>query len=176
MSVFYEKGRYRCRISKQGLTAASTGTTQFFLQFDVLARVIGPNAEAEVQQYTRTMFRAITEKTIPYLLEDLQALGFHGGSFAELDPDNSSHQSFVGQEIAMYCNHETDQKGSPREKWGVARSAGEMEVRPPEKTEIRKLDALFGKQLRAACGTHSNVKPMPQPLGVGASDIDDVPF
>jgi hypothetical protein len=39
------------------------------------------------RQYERTYYRAITDKTMPYFIEDLQGLGFHGSSFRELDPN-----------------------------------------------------------------------------------------
>lgn len=181
MSVpFYEVGRYACKVTNQALGEAKTGTPQFVLQFTVLGKVdpSDPTRFIPAQaQYERTHFRAITEKTIPFFMEDLKVLGFKGASFKELDPNNQPFHDFRGADIDMWCAHENDQQGNLREKWGVARQGGSLEVKPLEAKKVRDLDNLFGKHLMALRSTEpvrqTPVNPVPPSMGI---TDDDVPF
>lgn len=183
---FYEKGVYRCEVVSQAMGEASTGTPQFVLRFKVQARILGDEEEA-VTEYERTCFRSITEKTIPYFLEDLKTLGFEGGSFKDLDPNTPGYHSFRGAVIDMICNHENDQKGEPRERWSIRQAGGSIEVKPLEPAKYRQLDNLFGKALKDACGRKANGKPAaaaparaaasePPPTPPYAGSDDDIPF
>lgn len=186
---FYEKGVYRCEVVSQAMGEASTGTPQFILRFKVAAKIIG-DEEEPVTQYERTCFRSITEKTIPYFLEDLKTLGFEGGSFRELDPNTANYHSFKGAQVDMICNHEADQKGEPRERWSIRQLGGAIEVKPLEPKKYRELDNLFGKALKEACGARkTNGKPAaaaPTRAAVSSSEPppqppypvmdDDIPF
>jgi hypothetical protein len=179
---YYEEGFYKVEITDQAMSVAGTGTPQFVLRFKVLARL--ENGEEEpVRSYERLHFRAITEKTIDYFVEDLRTLGFAGTSFRLLDPQTPGFHDFRGRIVEMYCRHGEDQNGNPREEWGVARSAGALELRLLPAAKYRELDNLFGRALKSA-GGGANPKPpaaarapeprapAPQP---GITD-DDVPF
>jgi hypothetical protein len=177
---FYEPGRYACKVTEQALGEAKTGNTQFVLRFTVLGKVDPADPSRYIPaaaQYERTMYRAITEKTVPYLIEDLKTLKFKGGSFSDLDPNNPGFHDFTGLDFDGWCKHEKDQQGQMREKWGVARTSGPLEVKPVEPKKLRELDNLFGKQLK-------EIKPKPDPIrqipvnaaeSTGITD-DDVPF
>jgi hypothetical protein len=149
---FYEQGKYACKVTDQALGEAKTGAPQFVLQFTVLGQVDPADPSRYIPapaHYTRTFYRAITEKTIGYFMEDLKTLGFTGDSFKDLDPNSDNFQDFRGRDIDMYCGHEKDQEGNLREKWGVARTTSPLEVKPLESKKVRELDNLFAKHLKA---------------------------
>ncbi len=175
MSVFYDEGKYRVRIVKQALGESSTGNPQFILRFMVLAK-IESDCDSEVRQYERTMYRSITEKTIQYIVQDLQTLGFEGSGFRQLDPAVSGHHSFVGQEVEMWCKHD-EYNGKELEKWSIATSPSDIEVKPLRPDKLRELENLYGKHLRAA----APVKPKPtpkiaEPAPFAEITDDDIPF
>lgn len=148
---FYQKGRYLCRTTKQGFSEASTGTPQFFLQFLVGGMIDPKNPQGDlipVVQLERTMFRAITNKTMEYLLEDVRQLGYEGSKLSELDPATPNYHSFADSEVEMYCDHDA-YNGKQQEKWGLARS-GSYTPEPLERKKVTQLDALFGKFARAS--------------------------
>jgi len=182
VSAFYSVGRYACKITEQAMGEAKTGTPQFVLRFKVMGQVDPEDPSKYIpaeQQYERTHYRAITEKTVPYLMEDLKTLGFQGTSFRDLDPQTPGFHDFRGYDVDMWCAHEPDQSGSNREKWGVARTGGALEVKPLEPKKLRDLDNLFGKHLKGLKSQAPNPtqqpKPQEQTVGAGITD-DDVPF
>lgn len=150
MSVYYEKGVYLCEVINQAIGETSTGKPQFVLRFRVLGT---PDPEdpdnyfRAPQQYERTHYRVITEKTVDYFVEDLKALGFRQQSFRYLDPETPGFHNFVGQIVSMYCYHDT-YEGKENEKWGVARGMSEFAVKPLDTKKMRELDNLFGKKLK----------------------------
>ncbi len=167
---YYDIGTYRGIITDQALGKASTGTAQFILKF----RIIGPlGADGEpielaaTQQYERTMYRAITERTIDYVMEDLEKLGFQGASFKQLDLNAPNACDFRGHEIDFYCGRDKDQQGNDREKWSLAFGARAINAEPLDAQKSRELDTLFGKALKQRFGaarTNSNgaAKPAAQ--------------
>ncbi len=177
---FYAVGRYACKVTDQALGETSTGKPQFVLRFQVLGLVDPKDPSryiAGAQQYERTHYRAITDKTIQYFIEDLKLLGFKGESFKALDPNNDGFHDFRDLDIDMWCSHENDQEGKPREKWGVARQGSTFEVKPLEAKKVRDLDNLFGKQLKSAKAAEP-VRTAPANAASPAMEItdDDVPF
>ena len=185
MSIFYQPGRYRCEVTQQAIVKATTGTPMFVLKVTVLERYVAPDeVEPCVQQYERTIRRAINENTMRYLQKDLDVLGFTGSSLRELDPRNQGgHQSFVGVLLDCACAAETDkQSGDQREKWSLAwgrKASEEITGDAPTAGEFRALDALFGKAKGASTKTASKVQKQAAPVAAGeewsASD-DDLPF
>jgi hypothetical protein len=179
LKPFYDEGKYRCRITAQALGKAKTGTPQFILKFLVLGVSLGEQEYDQTTQYERTMYRAITEKTIEYVKEDLQAIGFNRESFKYLDPNQNDFQDFTGAELTMYCSHENDQNGDMRERWGIDRGARGLKVDPLEPKGMRELDALFGKHLKGlkpATPPARNAAEQPGSLAVAGITDDDVPF
>jgi hypothetical protein len=174
---FYNEGRYRCEMTNQGLGEASTGNAQIVWRFKVLETENGGQLPA---QYDRTIYRTITENTMPYVIEDLKTLGFEHDSFKYLDPNQPGFQDFKGVIFTAFCKHEEDTKnGGSREKWGIA-NQGEFEVKPIESSKLRALDNLFGKQLKGfkKQGTPGLVSsPRASASAAPAAvDDDDVPF
>jgi hypothetical protein len=196
MSIFYQPGRYRCEILDQALSEAKTGTPQLVLKIKVLELENGSPLDA---QYEREIYRSITENTMPYFLQDLKTLGYTRDSFRYLDPNVPNYHNFAGQEMIARCTHE-EGSGGMRERWNVALmgggGTGKLEVeRPLDSAAIRKLDNLFGKQLRSELGggkSQAVAAPKAQPRRAtpiseppphaptteiaGGVDLDDVPF
>lgn len=182
---FYPVGRYACKVISQALGEAGTGNPQFALRFQVMGLVDPADPTRFIpgqQQYERTYYRTITEKTIDYFLEDLKALGFTGSSFKELDPATPNFHDFKGLDIDMWCAHENAQDGGEREKWSVARQGGELTMNPIDPKKVRDLDNLFGKQLKSLKAAapapqqrapeQAAATPVPSYQGVD----EDVPF
>lgn len=177
MSAFYEVGKYTCEITGQALTTAGTGTPQFMLQFKVLGLTDLDDPTKYIRaraQYTRTFYRAITDKTIPYFIEDLQSLGYVHGSYRFLDPKTEGFQDFTGNYIDMWCAHEEGRDGDDREKWSIARTTGptaakKLEAKPLEASKVRELDNLFGKHLKG------NGKPAGEKQTITPGDVGKLP-
>lgn len=178
---FYESGRYACKITSQAMGEAGTGNPQFVLRFKVMGLVDPGDPSRYIpapQQFERTFYRTITEKTIEYFVEDLRTLGFTGKSFKELDPATDDFHDFRGSDVDMWCAHEDDSKGGQREKWSIARQVGEFEVKPIDSKKLRELDNLFGKHLKNLKG-EPKPQAAPQPAAAMASaeiTDEDVPF
>lgn len=181
-SVFYQPGNYVGEVKEQRLGETKTGKPQFVIRFKVLGTPLDEGEYAPVsQQYDRTIYMVITEGTMPYVAEKLKRLGYAGKGFGPLDPDNASHQSFVGQVIDVWCKHEADQDGNAREKWDIARGPSSLTVNPLPSKKVRELDALFGKSLLSPDGDSTpkakSTQRQPDPVLAGTEITDDdIPF
>lgn len=147
---YFEPGRYWGRLKQQALGKTSNGNPQIILTFDIVGKINLSDPDGDLlscPQYERTVFRVITQKTIDWVLQDLEALGFQGTSFGEIDPTQPRFQDLTGKELALYCDHET-YEGKTREKWGIYSEGGGLQVKPLEAQDVRKLDAMFGKALK----------------------------
>lgn len=168
MSIHYSEGRYIVEILSQALGKTSNGNAQIALKVLVISHEDGEPCT----QYERTIYRVITEKTIPYVVEDLRALGYSRDSFRFIDPNDPNHHSFAGQQITAFCSHQ-EYQGKTNERWSVYTGGGALDVKPLESSEARKLDALFGKALKPLAT--SERKPPPAAAATSIVD-DDVPF
>lgn len=171
MPAFYQEGRYKGEIIEQGFGEASTGTVQFVLNVKIFETESGD----PVQENTRFVFKSITEKTMPYLLEDLRALGFNGTSLSQLDPDRADHHSLVGQTHLFFCKHEYDQQGNQRERWNLYRGGNSLDLKPPDSKKLRDLDMLFGRAAKQKPATTKQPPPPPPSWSSDPTD-DQVPF
>lgn len=143
MSVIYDEGLYQGKVVRHGLSKASTGTPQFYLTVKVMA---SPG-------YERTIYRPITDKTMPFLVEMLDQLEFKGSALSQLNPSHSHHVSLVGRTIELWCKHEADQNGVKRERWNLSqqRSTTHTDIQPITAADAKALDSLF-KQAKALKG------------------------
>lgn len=178
----YPKGRYVGKILNQALGKAGTGNPQLVIQIKVLGKPdpLDPGSYIpDPHQYERTVYRTITEKTVPYIIEDLKALGVSIQSWKQLDPSTPGFVDLRGNDADFFCNHEASQDGGVREKWGIAMHASEFKVETLEPAKMRELDNLFGKQLKEAFKPGAAPKTQAQPaiatMEEGVSD-DDIPF
>ena len=113
MALMYDPGQYWGKVTSHKMGKAKTGTPQFILQFELIGIMDPKNPDGELHYCPvaeRTVFRAITEKTIEWVLKDLELLGFTGDSFRLLDMDEGSFNC-IGQELAFYCEHKAGQDG-----------------------------------------------------------------
>lgn len=169
MGIYYSQGPYLAEIIDQGLSQSGTGNPQIFLRIRVLESTdVNP---ITVEQYERTIYWTLTEKTIEFTLDKLAQLGFKGTSFRQIDPLHQGHHSFIGQQIDAYCKVETYQ-GKEREKWDLSFGGGGA-PEPLDDSETRKLDALFGRKLKEKCGSGGSAAPPRE--AVAAMQTDDVP-
>jgi hypothetical protein len=180
----YQIGNYIGEIVAQGLSKARTGNSQFVVRVKVLG-VTGQNGAflTDPFQYERTIFMTITPNTIDRIADTLEMLGYNRQGFGPLDPSHPQHVSFIGKQVDLYCNHENDQNGNLREKWGISTGSGgkALDLTPLNQKELRELDALFGRNIRSAPST-SVASPVtgraPQNRATTAEEItdDDIPF
>lgn len=170
MSVFYSQGVYKCEVVGQGLSSSKTNNPQIWLRVLILESVDHP--EERWDQYERTIYWTLTEKTVDFVVEKLEFIGFAGQSFRDLDPATDGFHSFVGQQIECYCKHET-YDGKEREKWDLS-NPGAMAPDPLSESDARRLDALFGRKLKDRFKKSGGAKkPRPSEAAMGG---DDIPF
>lgn len=181
MSTYYDAGRYRCEVTQQAMTKASTGTPQFVVKVQPVGRYISPQDMENIPNgFERMIFMALTEKSMPYVAKKLSALGFSGGSLRKLDPANDGFENFRGVAVDCICRHEPDREsGEPRERWDIAweRESGEISGDPLAAGDYRALDALFGAATKANVGSKPAAKTKAVPNAHGAIIEDDsIPF
>ncbi len=167
MPPYYNKGTHRVRILSQGFPDAN----EYGQQFVIKVLVLGQAAE-----YERPVFLSLTNadgQASDYsnkTMEVLKYLGFHGedASLARLDPDHIDHYSFVGIECVGYCKHKTktnEETGETKtfENWYIntPRSGG-VEYGKPDSMALKKLDSLFGKELKQSPPTTIQDSPPPK--------------
>lgn len=183
---YYEPGRYWAKLVDQKLGNTSNNNPQVVLTFQILGRMNPSDPDGDLlacEQYERSIFMVFTDKTIEFRLKDLAELGFHGESFGELDLTYPNAHDLRGKEIALFCSHE-EYEGQQRERWGLARASMRPEVQPLDAKEIRKLDSLFGRQLRQQARKAKTEEPPPETQTVTTpadsettdGDGDEVPF
>lgn len=181
----YEPGRYWGQVTGQALTTSKNGNPQFVLRFRIMGAIDPSAPEGDLitcANFERSIFWTITDKTIEFFTRDLKKLGFDKLSYAALNPETTNYHDFTNQEIEVACKHETYQ-GNVVERWSLY---GQFEVVPLEDKEVRKLDAMFGKHLKAngtTATTKRQAKPANEPNDLmqeaartKAESADDIPF
>lgn len=185
MSAFYEEGLYIGDCIGQFMGQSETrGTPYFAMRFSILARVKNEQ-EHNVAQKERTVYMYLSEKSMPYTIENLAYLGFEGTSVAQLDPSSPNHHSFIGKRCDLWCKIEP-YEGSPQEKWSVSVPYEPKPVKAIEPKDMRRLDDLFGKSMKsrkpASKSAAPAAKPAPSGGGTAVADRpapptqDDIPF
>lgn len=170
MSVHYDQGRYSARITGQTLAVNRSGNPELQLQITPYQfhRQDGPVQLGT--DWPRTVYLALTEATLGttdrpgWVLSTLSYLGFAGTSFAELDPENPDHHSFIGRDVEARCTHDA-YEGKEREKWTISRPGGSAATGGRiDKKGLRALDARFGKLLKTlATKRHGQSATSPAP-------------
>lgn len=170
----YKEGRYKARIKNWGLSKASTGTDQFFVSIEPLGMFDPADQEnlLACDSAERTIFRAITDKTIDFVLDDLERLGYKGDTFDQLNPEHAKAHNFRDQEIEVRCRHET-YKDKLHERWEFA-GGGSFQPKPLAANEVNVLNKLFGKKLKARAQNGKKPNPITAPEN---AEVDGaVPF
>lgn len=173
---YYNPGNYVGEVIEQALTKAKTGTPQFVLKVKILGHPgDGEHYQPIPDQFERTIWMALTEKTVPFVSDALAQLGYKHGSMGPLDPSHPSHQSFTGQQVELYCSWGNDQNGNSRENWRISTRMGGMKITPLESKEVRELDALFGKAIKPAANGEAVARTKPTYDETVITD-EDIPF
>jgi hypothetical protein len=147
---YYAEGLHVGEVVGQNLSKAKTGTVQFVLGVKVLGVPNDADGyDPHKWQYTRTIYMALTDKTMSFVLEKLKYLGFDGTSLSQLDLAHPKAISFVGNQVDLWCKHDTNQSGDLVEKWNLSSGLPAMQFETLDAKEVRQLDALFGKALKA---------------------------
>ena len=160
--IEFESGRYWCRVEEQFLGESSNGNPQFILKFGVVGKINPADQQGELLECPRgkgrSIYKAITKATIDWFKRDLKYLCEQGKlstkfrGFEYLDPNQPGYTDFTNTEFEAYCDHETYQ-GKTREKWNIA--SGGADVKPIEEKNLRKLNAMFGKELASIGGVEA---------------------
>lgn len=176
---YYDIGAYVAEILSQSLAEAGTGTPQFALRVKILGTPTSDGGYVEVtQKYDRSVYMPLTEKTMSWVAPNLVKLGFKGEKVSELDPDSPNHQSFVGDQVDLWCSHRDDGKGGWQESWGISNQGQQREKVALDIKKTRQLDSLFGKALRANAPppqVQTKASPVVNQHSQEITD-DDIPF
>lgn len=173
----YDVGLHRGKITDHGLATAGTGTPQAFIKFTVSEVKDGDEWHPVTTPRERTVFMAITEKTIEFIVEAFETIGFVGGSFSAFKAKENPEFSLVGERREFWCKHDV-YKGDTNERWNV--STPKAAAPPMDKKDVRQLDSLFGSALKKArpAATAQIVPPHAASTVDSATQItdDDIPF
>jgi len=144
----FAPGIYKAKITRQAFGKSKNDFPQFVLSFELIGKVTSGDDLADCDPWERTSFMTLTQKSVEYVLADLAEIGFDGDSFSKLDPETKDFHDFRGLVIAVTCEHST-YDGVTRERWQIHRERSGIDVKPIGSSEVRKLDAMFGKALKA---------------------------
>jgi len=182
MTAQYQPGEYWGEVVDHGLTESKTKKTpQVFVRFLVLGKVSAANPDqydATDTQYERTAYRAITENTVEYVVDDMKRLGFAGVIFDEFRADGPGSFDIRGQQFKFFCKHEM-YEGAAREQWSIAR---ERNTTPVADDALKRLQATFGKHLKPLAKAASPPQKPSQvdaanaALDKAAASPDEAPF
>jgi hypothetical protein len=178
MAPYYPEGKHPATIVGQLFDDGKYGL-QFILEIE-----IDDNTGNK-----RTVYLSLTDEKgqraqyADITIEVLRHLGFAGSeaSLARLDPDAANHFSFIGCRCEGYCKHKTNEEGKTGERWYINTPRAAVERTPPEKNALRKLDSLFGKELKepppeGAQPPQQATQQPEQPTDADAQSGDDIPF
>jgi hypothetical protein len=165
-----ETGKYRGRIVDYGVFQTTAGQQHptVFVTVELLGRYGDNTADVILcPTETRTYTKAITPKTIDWLIADLKAIGYDKGGFGYLDPEVPGAVDLFGREIDLACDHEPFE-GKVYEKWSIHREPTRKKL---GRDELSRLDAEYGDKMKRAFGA-----AMPFVTPESAPGPDDVPF
>src|SRR5437660_10738467 len=108
------QGRYRARVEDYGVYQSTAGQQlpTVFVSFQLVGRY-DPSSGVlgDCPPVTRTYSKAISPKTINWVLSDLKAIGYDREGFRYLDPEVPGAVNLFGREIDVVADHE-DYEGS----------------------------------------------------------------
>jgi hypothetical protein len=166
----FVKGKYRVRIEDYGVFQSVKGQQHptVFVRF-TLVGVYNPTTgevdecPAEAGEYTK----AITDKTIDWVLSDLKAIGYDGVKLEQFDPEAPGAANLFGREIDVVCEPET-YEGKTRERWSIYR---EPQRKKMGRDALARLDGVYADKIRKVLGD-GQPKAAPAPVAPN----DDKPF
>ena len=171
---YYAEGNYQATIVSHTFTPGQYG----------VQLVIGIEPHTDGKSYSRTIYLPFLDadenpdKNIERTMTALATIGFAGNP-SQLDPQSDNPVSLVGNEITATCKYNQDSK----ERWYV--TTEREPIKPVTKPMLRKLDALFGKELKKNGAKQPPVKKQkaadvfPEQQGIEPEQdgaVDDIPF
>jgi hypothetical protein len=159
----YAEGTHVGQIVGQGLSKAKTGNYQVVLGVKILGL---PNDDGSYDphkfQNVRTIYLTITQGTLEFLMPKMEAIGFNGSSWGQMDPAHPQNINLIGTQVDLWCKHETGQDDVLREKWDISTGPKGIVIEALSPKDIRQLDSLFGKALKpkAVSGQRTATKPV----------------
>ena len=171
---YYEEGLHVGEIKQHGIGRTKTDKPQIVWRVKVLGYPEGENGLIPHRaQYERTIYQVISEKTVPFVTEQLKSIGFDGEKVSQLDPNHPQHVDMRGMQVNLWCKWEDDLEGEPRERWQFSRGPQALELPQLSTKETRELDSLFGRNKNAAKPATS--APVQNVHNEEITD-DDIPF
>jgi hypothetical protein len=164
-----KQGKYHARIEDYGVFQSTAGQQHptVFVRFTPTGYYDPSTGEITAcDPETREYTKAITEKTIGWLLSDLKAIGYDRDGLKYLDPEAPGAVDLFDREIDVVCDHEV-YDGRVRERWSIYREPRRKRV---DAGTLADLDAKFGDQLKQHLGPRQPASP-PAP-----ATSDDDPF
>lgn len=158
MANYYQEGNYEATILSHTFTPGKFGVQ--------LVIEIEPHVEGNA--YPRTVYLAFLDESgnpAKHIDETIAALAAmdYTDIPSRLDKQSKNPASLIGTEIKVTCKYNKDGK----ERWYINTPRAELEA--VDSGTLRKLDALFGKQLKGAkpvdakAATPMASKPGPKP-------------
>jgi len=174
MAVYYKEGTYTASILSHTFAPGKFGVQ--------LVIEIEPFVDGNI--YKRTVFLPFLDeqgnpaKYADKTIEVLQSIGYYDDP-SRLDNQSANPISLVGTEITAYCKHT-----GGKERWYINTPREQVEREVVDKNTLRKLDALFGRQLKKpkaatakpALAPVQTVEEVNAELAFEPELNDDVPF
>jgi hypothetical protein len=150
MAAYYKTGLHvgECVGQFMGQSDNANKTPYFALKFNIRGRVEN-DREIPVERGERTVYLYLSEKALDMSVDVVAHLGYDKDSLKFLNPEVEGFYNFAGKEVDLWCKIE-EYQGKDTEKWSV--SMPRKPVTPIEDKELRRLDSLFGKAIRARRG------------------------
>jgi hypothetical protein len=158
--VALDRGRYCGSIREYGVTQSQAGQQHptVFITFELIGRYNPTTGELEAcPAISRSYFKAITPKTIGWLLADLKAIGYDRPSLEYLDPETPGAANLFDVEIEVDCEHET-YEGQVRERWSIHREQRRERIR---RDALARLDMQYADQIKRVLGSAQGALPPP---------------
>ncbi|HUU98238.1 MAG TPA: hypothetical protein VM487_21100 [Phycisphaerae bacterium] len=179
MATYNDPGLYDFQVISQGFGHAKNekNTPYFFLEGKPVGRVEGEEVyQYDGGEYLRTITFYITENTTDFVVDQVMSLGWDGQKWADLDPSESLKCDLRGKVIRARCNHKASMKDQSKlfEEWSLPGAA-----RGPQESEAsvaRKLDGLYGKQMKKKAGAKPRTLSRELAEEAAAMGAEDVPF
>jgi hypothetical protein len=146
----YDVGQYRAKIIDLA-TGVSKNKNTPYIQIVIEPAVyldVANNEELILDVvYERDIKLWLTENTKERVCEDLRRIGYVRDDFNEID-EGPAHDAVVGTEIQVRCEHE-EYEGKTWDRFYLSGGGGNVERARLTPDKVKKLNALFGKTLKA---------------------------
>lgn len=185
MSVIYEEGRYRVRVTAQAFGQNKNNKVCAGIEFspscwltDAAGQQRNEDIDGDVIGRRSQSFFFVTDENARISIEQLRGLGWTGQDFDDL----AKWQELVGKELVAKCVHERiiDQQGEERqiERWTIFTPGKPLSERvtKPEAKATRELQSRFGNLLKGTAAPASAAprtprkKPDPKPADDANND------